>query len=57
MKDSVRNLIGTIRTNVELEEMEQPLRDFSLNRVFLGNPGIAKTTVAKFDGRTLHHLG
>jgi hypothetical protein len=32
-------LADVIRTNAELEELEKPLKDVCLNRVFLGNPG------------------
>ncbi len=35
----VSDLLGLIRTNCELEEQERPLKEVSLNRVFLGNPG------------------
>jgi hypothetical protein len=39
VKESVSNLLQLIKTNVELEEQERPLKAVCLNRVFLGNPG------------------
>jgi hypothetical protein len=39
VKESVGNLLQLIKTNVELEEQERPLKAVCLNRVFLGNPG------------------
>jgi hypothetical protein len=48
VKDSVATLLELIKTNAELEEVEQPLKDVCLNRVFLGNPGTGE--------RGLHRL-
>lgn len=39
VKDSVDRLLKMVETNIEREELELPLQEVSLNRVFLGNPG------------------
>ncbi|GFH21452.1 NFX1-type zinc finger-containing protein 1, partial [Haematococcus lacustris] len=57
VKDSVANLLQLIRTNAELEEAEKPVKEVALNRVFLGNPGTGKTTIAGIYGRVLRDLG
>ncbi|KAL6759019.1 P-loop containing nucleoside triphosphate hydrolase protein [Haematococcus lacustris] len=57
VKDSVANLLQLIRTNAELEEAEKPVKEVALNRVFLGNPGTGKTTIASIYGQVLHDIG
>jgi hypothetical protein len=39
VKESVRTLLGLIRTNAELEDQEKPVREITLNRILTGNPG------------------
>ncbi|KAJ5504068.1 hypothetical protein N7463_006942 [Penicillium fimorum] len=57
VKKTVEAILDTMQYNYQRELDEKPLVECSLNKVFLGNPGTGKTSIAKIYGQILVDIG
>lgn len=57
VKESLKALVHRLQINYDRELAEKPVVDCPLNRIFLGNPGTGKTSVAKYYGQIMVDIG
>lgn len=57
VKESLKAMVHRLQINYDRELAEKPIVDCPLNRIFLGNPGTGKTTVAKYYGQIMVDIG
>jgi Holliday junction resolvasome RuvABC ATP-dependent DNA helicase subunit len=57
VKESLKAIVHQLQISYDRELAEKPVVDCPLNRIFLGNPGTGKTTVAKYYGQIMVDIG
>ena len=57
VKDQIRSILAYVRMQQDMATRKLPAAPFTLNMAFTGNPGTAKTTVARILAGLLYQIG